>query len=123
MKQIKSSISKPLKILINNSYMNGIFPQNLKIASVTPIFKSGSKLDPNNYIPISVLAILPKVHEKSIYNRLIKFLNTYVLVKFYLCKQLGFRYKKNTEDYILNLFNNITKYLDDSKYTATILLT
>ena len=40
-----------LVIIINKSFKPGIFPHALKLAKVIPIFKSGSKLDINNYRP------------------------------------------------------------------------
>ena len=36
---------KPLTRLVNSSFQNGIFPDELKIAKVIPIFKSGDKAD------------------------------------------------------------------------------
>ena len=36
-------IKKPLLKIFNESINLGIFPENLKIAKVTPIFKSGKK--------------------------------------------------------------------------------
>ena len=38
LKQITTSISKPLTIVINQVLNNGIFPDKLKIAKVVPIF-------------------------------------------------------------------------------------
>ena len=39
LKQITTSIIKPLTIVINQVLNNGIFPDKLKIAKVVPIFK------------------------------------------------------------------------------------
>ena len=36
-----SSLCEPLKYLFNLSIENGIFPDDLKIAKVTPIYKTG----------------------------------------------------------------------------------
>ena len=41
--------------VINESICDGVFPENLKIAKVVPIFKSGDSEIPTNYRPISVL--------------------------------------------------------------------
>lgn len=69
-KELASTISS----LINNAITTGIFPDCLKIAKVSPIFKSKSKLDVNNYRPISVLSSLSKIFEKAIQRQLEKFL-------------------------------------------------
>jgi hypothetical protein len=49
------SITEPLTFIFNLSLFTGIFPDDMKFAKVTPIFKTGSKLDCGNYRPISVL--------------------------------------------------------------------
>ena len=55
---------KPLTRLINSSFQSGIFPEDLKLAKVIPIFKSGDQQDISNYRPISVLSFFSKVFEK-----------------------------------------------------------
>ena len=41
--------------LFNLVFVTGIFPSMLKTAKVVPVFKKDSKLDSNNYRPISLL--------------------------------------------------------------------
>ncbi|XP_057289344.1 uncharacterized protein LOC130612071 [Hydractinia symbiolongicarpus] len=65
---LKSEFAKPLLILINLSFSSGVFPCQLKIAKVIPVFKKGSKLDGTNYRPISLLSNIEKV-KKLIYKR------------------------------------------------------
>ena len=43
MKNIKESIKTPLTHICNKSFSSGLFPSELKIANVVPIFKSGMK--------------------------------------------------------------------------------
>ena len=45
----KHMLIKPLTYLINSSINKGIFPNELKIAKVIPIFKSGDKTSIENY--------------------------------------------------------------------------
>ena len=48
----------------------GIFPDNLKIAKVIPLFKKGDDKILSNYRPISLLSSISKVFEKIIYNQI-----------------------------------------------------
>ena len=43
---------------------------DLKIARIAPIYKSGDKMNPVNYRPISVLPSISKINERVSYNRL-----------------------------------------------------
>ena len=55
MKQCVDTYVEPITVLINNSFYYGIFPDELKLARVVPIFKSGDSPEINNYRPISIL--------------------------------------------------------------------
>ena len=69
---ISKEISYPLSTLLNNLFQIGHFPDNWKIAHVTPIFKRvGSKNSKLNYRPISILPSLSKVCESIIHERLL----------------------------------------------------
>ena len=67
---------KPLTYLINESIAQGVFPDELKIAKVVPIFKSGDKALPSNYRPISVLPYFSKIFEKIMYNHVVNYINS-----------------------------------------------
>ena len=40
------------------------FPEKLKLARITPVFKKDSRFDKDNYRPISVLSNFSKLFEK-----------------------------------------------------------
>lgn len=65
-----SSFCEPLKYLLNPSIEKGIFPDDLKIAKVTTIYKAGDKRDLSNYRSISVLSFFLKFLKRIMYNRL-----------------------------------------------------
>lgn len=44
----KDPLIKPLMQLINASFISGIFPDELKISRVRPIFKKGEEMDVQN---------------------------------------------------------------------------
>ena len=51
---------KPLVFLINQSLTEGVFPDELKLAKVIPVFKAGSSMELSNYRSISVLIFFSK---------------------------------------------------------------
>ena len=54
----------PLTHIMNLSLSSGIFPQELKIARVIPLFKSGDAMLFSNYRPVSVLPLFSKILER-----------------------------------------------------------
>ena len=83
---IKKSINaylSELTILINNCLTKGVFPDDLKLADITPIFKKKDSLNKENYRPVSILPHLSKVFERIIYKQI----DSFVENKFspYLC--------------------------------------
>ena len=72
---LKNEISKQLADLFNISFIADVFPSVLNTAKVVPVFKKDSKLDCNNYRPISLLSNIEKILEKLMYKRLHTFLN------------------------------------------------
>ena len=68
-------ICTPLTYLSNLSLQEGVFPDEMKIANVVPLFKCDNPELFNNYIPVSVSCSVSRVFEKIIYNRLRSFLD------------------------------------------------
>ena len=68
-------IQKPLLKIFNESINLGIFPENMKIAKVTPIFKSGKKELLTNYRPIFIFLCFSKILVRIMYNRVYNDLN------------------------------------------------
>ena len=67
-------ISIPLCNIFNKSLSSGLFPDDWKCARVTPLFKQGERTDVNNYRPISVISVIPRVFERIVYDQLYSFL-------------------------------------------------
>ena len=57
-------------MIFNSFLLKGVFPDIWKMAKVTPIFKSESRGDANNYRPISVVSVFPKILERIVYNQI-----------------------------------------------------
>ena len=68
-------VAPSLTSIFSKSILTGIYPNDWKMAKVTPLFKKGIKSDPNNYRPISVIPIISKVFERIVYNQLFHYLD------------------------------------------------
>ena len=68
LKDAGDTISESLANIFNLSLQSGTFPDDWKLARITPIYKDGSKTECGNYRPISVISIVAKVFEKLVYS-------------------------------------------------------
>ena len=99
--------------------MSGIIPDNLKVALVTPIFKSNDETKFENYRPISVLTCFSKLLEKLMAKRLTMFIGNYKILSKH---QYGFRQNRSTEHAIINFVDKITTAIDQGKFSVGIFL-
>ena len=67
----------PLTHICNISLQERTFADEIKIAYVLSLSKSDDAEICNNYRPVSVLCSLSKVVERSMYNRVVDYLNKY----------------------------------------------
>ena len=101
------------------SIQQGIFPDGLKIAKVTPIFKSGAKDNVSNYRPISILPVFSKVLERIMYNGVYNHLDSKGLI---YEKQFGFQRSNSTEHVILQLTRDITSSFEKEEYIPGVFI-
>ena len=68
LKEFLDYIIHPLTHIFNLSIHQGVFPDSMKIADISPLFKSGSRCLLTNYRPIFLLPTISKLLEKLIYS-------------------------------------------------------
>ena len=68
-------LAQPISQLCNLSIKLDFLPRNCKIAKVKPPFKKGSKTNPQNYCPISLLHLLSKIIERIVHDQTEEFLS------------------------------------------------
>ena len=119
LKSAKHIISESLTDIFNASLESNIFPDDLKVAGVTPIFKNGERNDVQNYRPISVLCTVARVFEKLIYQQLYDCLMENSILN--NC-QWGFRSAHSTALALIDCSNNWLIRIDNGKINSTILL-
>ena len=108
----------PLTHLFNECIATGVYPDEWKIAVVTPIFKKGDDGDPNNYRPISIIPVVSKLFEKILAKQLLHFFETNYFTK----AQFGFRSGQSTTKAILELLSSVKKSFEDSEYCVASFL-
>ena len=57
----------------NEGIATARFPDILKSAEVKPVFKKKSRIDKENYRPVSILRVISKIFERLIFKQLIMF--------------------------------------------------
>ena len=117
LKLASSIIGPSLTKIFNSCTETETFPDEWKIAKVTPIFKKGSKSDLNNYRPISVLPIVSKLFEKITYQQLYNYLDKNKLLNTY---QSGFRSLHSTMTALLESTNNWSINIDNGLLNGVV---
>ena len=97
----------------------GIYPDELKIAKIKPIFKKGDNKDFTNYRPISLLPSISKIFERVIYNQLYSYFNDN---KLFFTSQYGFRKEHSTELACIEIVDRIIQKLDKNEIPINIYL-
>ena len=64
----------PVTQICNLSIQLSHFPNNYKLAKLKPLYKKGSKTDPKNFRPISLLPIASKIIEKIIHDQTMEYI-------------------------------------------------
>ena len=118
-KKCVDSFIEPLTYLVNSSISEGIFPSELKLAKLVPIFKSGDPSLITNNRPISVLSLFSKVFEKVMYNHIISFMNKNDVL---YDQQYGFKQKHSTQQAIIMIVDEIIKSLDAGDIVISVFL-
>ena len=112
-------LSIPISAIFNNIISSGQYPDVLKIACVTSLFKSGDKFNVNNYRPISSLPVLNIIFEKLLHKRLSSFFDANDI---FSPSQYGFRKGINTGDAVISLLNSVYKSMHNKEYHGAIFL-
>ena len=118
-KDAAPTLVKPVTQLCNLSIRLSSFPTRCKIAKLKPIYKKGSKNDPQNYRPISLLPLISKVFEKVIHDQTQEYISKYKILYDF---QSGFRNSYSTDSCLVYLTNLIREGFDTGLYTGMILI-
>ena len=106
-----------LKVWNQEIVTNKNFPNNLKLAEISPIFKKGDPNIASNYRPISVLPCLSKLFERIMQTQLLTHIEKYLSP--FLC---GYRKGFSAQLALISLIENWKKILDKNGFAGAILM-
>ena len=97
-----------------------VFPDDIKIARVAPIYKAGDiSSDKSNYRPVSVLPCFSKILERLMYNRLYKYLKESIIL---YENSFGFQSVYSTNDAIFQLVDKIFDSFEKEQFTLGVFI-
>ena len=100
-------------MLVNDSFGSGKFPEKLKLARSTPVFKKRLRIDKDNYRPISVLSNFSKLSERAMYHRLYSYFEE---LKIFYPLQFGFREKCSATHALISITEFIRQSIDNNEF-------
>ena len=106
-----------MKTIFNNCIIKAEFPNELKLADVTPISEKKDLSWAKNYRVISVLTIVSKIFERILHRQVSSYVNQF-LSTFMCAYRKGF----NTEQALLSLIERWKNTLDQNGYSGAILM-
>jgi exonuclease III len=108
-KHCSEQLMTPLSHIINLSIAQGVFPDDLKVTILKPLYKKGDREACDNYRPIALIPVVSKIFERVIYNSFNNFLEK---ENIFTQEQFGFRKNRSTILAIHSLLNTIAKCLN-----------
>ena len=110
-------MSIPLTPLINSSIRTASFPDQLKLAELSPLFKNNDSLLTGNYRPVSVLTCISKVFEKVYHDQLYEYFRE-ILASLLTT----FRKQFSTQHVLLKVMEDCKAALDRHQHIGLILM-
>jgi len=111
-------LSQIMCTIINRSMQTGYIPDSFKIGQQTPVFKAG-ELKLQNFRPITVANCFSKLLEKTVRDRMTKFLKINKIIN---NSQFGFRKNHSTTHAIINLVESTLEGLDEKLKVGGVFL-
>ena len=115
--KLSTDISADILQNLFNMLSTGNFPDNMKLADITPVFKKKDPLKKENYRPVSILSAISKIFERLMQKQIVGYMENFLSP--YLC---GYRKNFNTQQALLGLLENWKKVLDNKDFGGAVLM-
>ena len=71
-------VGNHLSFIYNNAKNESIYPEQLKLAEVTPIHKKDDTTLKKNYRPVSLIPVVSKLFERDMYNQILSYIDKFL---------------------------------------------
>lgn len=119
LKEISDIVTEPLCSLYNLSLKTKKLPPDWRTATITPIFKKGSRSQPENYRPISLTSVVAKLIEGIVNDAVIAHMTRNGLL---YSGQHGFRKGMSIETNLIQAYESITEVIESGSPVDVFLL-
>lgn len=110
-------LSLPLTNLFNTCILQSCFPNSMKCAEVSPVYKKSDNLVKGNYRPVSVLTTISKIFESVLNDQLVAFFGQI------FDSLLGaFRSGYSCQSILVKLIDDWKAALDDKNYVGALFM-
>ena len=109
-------VSPKIVIDFNTAISTGVFPQQLKLADVIPLFKKNERQLKENYRPVSLLSSMSKIFERMMHTQMHNYMSKKLSI--FLC---AFQKFMNAQNCLLFLVETWRKGLDRSQKCGVLL--
>lgn len=114
-KMTSHNLVKPMTILANKCIQQNIFPAEMKMANITPIYKKKDKLNKDNYRSVNLLISLSKILEKILSNKI-----NLQMAPFFHRHLAGFRKGHGCHDILTRIVEDWRLALDNGNIVGTV---
>ena len=112
-------LTMPITQICDLSIKFSHFPKDCKVAKLKHLYKKGTKTDPKNFGPISLLPIVSKIMEKVMHNQTMNYLTENNILYIY---QSGFHKNHSTDTFLAYLMDKILTGFDSGLLTRMIFI-
>ena len=117
LKELASELTKILCNIYQRSLRDGILSKVKKYGHVTPIFKKGKKVLPNNYLPVSLTSIVCRVLEKLVRKGIVAHIKSLIVDE-----QHGFMEGRSCSSQLISVLDVWTQILDKKESLDAVYL-
>ena len=118
LKEVSDICAPALNDIWNNEIITQkCFPNNLKLADVTPVFKKEDASLLKNYRPVSVLPVVSKIYERIMQKQILEYIDKHLSPHLY-----GYRKGYSTQTVLISMLEKWKLSIDNKGFAGGVLM-